>query len=520
MSRGAALPGQARLVWRLDALHLAFAAIFLGMIFLVRIDDPDTFWHLKTGELIWREGALPRGDPFSFTFAGRPWVLHEWLFELALYGIHAIAGDLGLRLLSAGLGTLALYWSWRSAERFVPGIVALLLTLAWVPLMGSWFVPRPQLLTYLLFALFLRWMLDFKYRGSLRGLAVMPPLMALWINSHGAFPLGLILPLLFLIGERWRLGRTVVPGSLGALRLLRLHWLERILLLGALATLLNPDFIQRWFFPFQLLHMDYANSLIQEWQSPDFHGSYGRLYLLLAGGFVLATIYRRRRPDPTELLVPAVFMAAGFSALRHVPLAGLVLIPFTARALGDSAWMERIQRWLTHYGADGEQGNERRTEQVPDKSNLHWALVGLLALGAVLAYPLLERKAERQLAQAFPVAAIEFIQRHELHGRLFNEFVDGGFLILHLYPQMKVFIDGRADVYGDDFLREYVGIRNGGIGWGEAFDRQNIDVVILRRDAPLRSLLLQRGDFRLVQEDDRHSLLLRRGEGYDAIPVQ
>lgn len=512
MSNGETVQGTPRVVqWvrGLDVLHLAFFVLFLGLIFLIRIDDPDTFWHLKTGELIWREGALPRGDPFSFTLAGRPWVLHEWLFELMLYGVHSAAGDLGLRLGTSALGTLALYWSYRSAARFVPPIVALVLTLAWLPLMGSWLVPRPQLLTYLLFALFLRWMLDFKYRSSVRGLVLMPPLMALWINAHGAFPLGLVLPLLFLAGERLRLGQGVIPGSIGALRLLRLQWLARILVLGILATLLNPDFIQRWFFPFQLLHMDYANSIIQEWQSPNFHGLYGRTYLLLVGGFVLANCYRRRPPDVTEMLVPLVFIAAGFSALRHVPLAGLVLIPFTARALADSAWMDRFNHYLAQHVDLG-----------PQENGFNWALLGLVLVGAVLLYPLLERKAEARLAREMPVAAADFIQRHDLRGRLFNEFVDGGYLIQRLYPQMKVYVDGRADVYGDDFLRQYQAIRNGGIGWEDAFDRQHIDLLILRRDAPLRALLLMRGDYRLVQEQGMYSLLLHRSESYNAIPAE
>lgn len=512
MSKGEAVQRTGRVAHfsrGLDALHLAFFVLFLGLIFFVRIDDPDTFRHLKTGELIWQEAALPRGDPFSFTFAGRPWVLHEWLFELMLYGVHSAAGNLGVRVATSALGTLALYWTYRSATRFVSPIVALCLTLAWLPLMVSWLAPRPQLLTYLLLALFLRWMLDFKYRSSVRGLVLMPPLMAFWINVHGAFSLGLILPLLFLAGERLRLGRGATPGSIDALRLIRLQWLARILVLCGLATLLNPDFIQRWFVAFQLLQMDYASTLIQEWQSPNFHGLYGRIYLLLVGGFVLACLYRRRRPDVTEILVPLVFVAAGFSAMRHVPLAGLVLIPFTARALADSAWMEGFNKFISPHVDLGLR-----------ESGFNWALLGLAFVGTVLLYPLSERRAEARLARDMPVAAADFIQRHDLRGRLFNEFADGGYLIQRLHPRMKVFVDGRADVYGDDFLRRYSAIRNGSIGWEAAFDRENIDLLILRRDAPLRSLLLMRGDYRLVQEQGAHSLLLHRGGGYDAIRAE
>jgi hypothetical protein len=289
--------------------------------------------------------------------------------------------------------------------------------------------------------------------------------------------------------------------------LIRLQWLARILVLCGLATLLNPDFIQRWFVAFQLLQMDYASTLIQEWQSPNFHGLYGRIYLLLVGGFVIACLYRRRRPDLTEILVPLAFVAAGFSAMHHVPLAGLVLIPFTARAWADSAWMEGFNKLISPHVDLGLRG-------------FNWALLGLAFVGAVLLYPLSQRRAEAQLSREMPVAAADFIQRHDLRGRLFNEFADGGYLIQRLHPRMKVFVDSRPDVYGDDFLRKYSAIRNGSIGWEAAFDRENIDLLILRRDAPLRSLLLMRGDYRLVQEQGAHSLLLHRGGGYDAIRTE
>ena len=65
----------------LDLPHLAFAVLFLALLFGMALNDPDYFWHLKAGEYIATHLALPIGDPFSYTFQGKPWALHEWLFE-------------------------------------------------------------------------------------------------------------------------------------------------------------------------------------------------------------------------------------------------------------------------------------------------------------------------------------------------------------------------------------------------------------------------------------------------------
>jgi len=53
--------------------------------------DPDMWWHLRTGELIWTQG-IPRHDPFSFTVAGGEWITHEWLSEALMWAFYRVGG--------------------------------------------------------------------------------------------------------------------------------------------------------------------------------------------------------------------------------------------------------------------------------------------------------------------------------------------------------------------------------------------------------------------------------------------
>src|SRR3954447_19457981 len=63
-----------------------------------RFNDPDIWWHLKTGEIIWNTHSIPRVDPFSFTAFGKPWIAQEWLSELTIYGAYHLGGYTGLML--------------------------------------------------------------------------------------------------------------------------------------------------------------------------------------------------------------------------------------------------------------------------------------------------------------------------------------------------------------------------------------------------------------------------------------
>ena len=490
----------------LDLPHLAFAVLFLALLFGMALNDPDYFWHLKAGEYIATHLALPIGDPFSYTFQGKPWALHEWLFEAGLYGIFTLLGPTGIKLLTALLGILSTYIVYRAANRLLgASTLALVLAFAYLTVQAGWFAPRPQLVTYVLFATLVHLLIAFKYFGEDRRLWVIPPLMVLWVNAHGGYIIGIVLLALFCACEwcvHWS-GRA----DAGYRR--RLVKLSLITAGGALATVVNPDGIGAWLFPFQVMNMDFAKSVISEWQSPNFQDLGGKVYLVLAFGFFLANIYRRTKPDLTEIALPVFFLFAGFVSMRHMPLAALILVPFVAVALRDGP----VQRFYSRWTGRGKQlGNAEYA--------LNWVLLCVAGMTFYLLNPTLQANAQVRLNALMPVKAVEFVKSHGISGRMFNDYTQGGYLIYHLYPQQQVFIDGRADIYGDEFLKEFINIRQGAPGWDKAFDKYAIDYLIAQRDAPIRGLLLARGDFKLVYDDATSSVLVRKVARFEQLAEQ
>lgn len=474
--------------------------------------DPDFYWHMKTGEYIVTHLALPYGDIFSYTAHGRSWVLHEWLTEVIFYGVNAAVGNTGLWAFIAGIAALTFYLLYRLAAKALGDETrAVLVTLLfYVPLL-SFAAPRPQLFTYLLFTVFLYVLHEYKYAGRARLLAALPPLMLLWANLHGAFVAGFALLGLFIGGEgvKWLL--TVDRDPLQKKRVLMLIGVAAAC---ALATLANPRFIEYWKYPFEVVNMTVSTGWILEWRSPDFHDPHYKYFLGILMLFYVVCTYARRKPDLTELAVPSFFIVAGFTSIRHLPLASIATLPFFAMFLREvdfhmpaglqsSRWSRWLTRDSTHLSARA------------------LAALNLVLLCAVAAYAWSGQQRDEnevRLERLLPVKAVDFVVANGIKGRLFNDYGHGGYLIYRLFPDQLVFIDGRADMYGDAFVNEYIAITNAMPEWKQKFEAFGIDYAILPRESPLRQLLLAERSFRLVYDDAHHSVLVRDVPRFSYLP--
>src|SRR5579859_3900860 len=161
---------------RLAAAAL-FAAVFALALFPIR--DPDAWWHLKTGELIWTTRSIPTRDVYSYVIQGKPWVTFEWLSQVAFYLVYRAAGAAGLISLKALLAAAAFALSFALGGGSPAS--APLFTLAAL-LSRGFFSERPQLFDYVLVPVFAR-----AVEGEPEAALFwrLPALVALWANLHG-----------------------------------------------------------------------------------------------------------------------------------------------------------------------------------------------------------------------------------------------------------------------------------------------------------------------------------------------
>ncbi len=492
-----ALPGAFTLPWLMAAI--AFVVVFCSPGFT----DPDFYWHLKTGELIAQTGAIPVTDPYSFTYGGQAWVAHEWLTELIFHAIERAGGFdalRGLPALAAAANFLLLY----AIARRLTGkesSAALATLLFFIPMVPS-FTLRPQIFTYLCFTFFLLALVDVKYLRSTRLLWWLPALMLLWVNLHGAYMLGFALLGVFIAteaGNRWLFPVRQSRGTQ------RLGLLCGVSLVAVLAALLNPQGVRMLLYPFETVAMEASRGLIAEWHSPDFHDLLPRVSLLGIFAYVLAAIYARRKPDLTEVVLPLLLIVAGLSAWRHLPLMSIVLLTFFCAMLRQLRPSELLlRRWTASRRKSVHAGQQVTRAQA---GTIHLLL--LVAVVIAAANGALRTEHAGQTSKFVARGAADHVLTHGLSGRLLNDYDLGGYLIYRLWPTHKVFIDGRADLYGDDFLKAYFRLDKGHEGWEKMIDEQGIDIVIYARAAALPQLLLASGRFTQVYGDAHHLVLVR-----------
>ena len=224
--------------------------------------DPDVWWHLKTGQYIAEHKSVPHTDPFSYTRAGEPWVAHEWLTELLLYGLERATGFGGLIVMFAAVTCAAFFLLYLRCgpDPYLAGVAMLYAAWATQPVWGV----RPQVLSLLLTSLWLL-ILERSERDP-KLLWWTLPLTLLWVNLHAGFALGLALSALFLAGE---LAERLLGYSQHSAT--RLRTAALVLLLDLLIVPLNPNGLRMFSYPIDTLRSVAMQSYIAEWATPNFH---------------------------------------------------------------------------------------------------------------------------------------------------------------------------------------------------------------------------------------------------------
>jgi len=478
----------------LDPKRLFLGILLLGIFTLAarNITDPDFWWHLRTGQYIVETHSIPHTDPFSFTRAGYSWIAHEWLSELLIYSVYRAAGWGGLIVVFAGLtsATFFLLYLRCSGQPYVAGVLVLWAAFACRPTWGV----RPHTISFL-FASLLLWILE-RPRDQ-RALWWTVPLTFLWANLHAGYSLGIALLVLFLIGG-WLDGvfgftsSTEIPTHTRSLAL--------TIVLSLAVVVLNPSGWRLYGYPFTTLHSAAMQNHIAEWFSPNFHqAEYAPLLAMLLATLVLPALTTVRIRPRTVLLV-CVSAYAALQSVRFVPIFALIATPLLAEHA--EAWTQS-QRWH-HSMSDG-------SALTRPKLAFHSAVAVILVVFTCVQVRQVVRRQAVSEAIEFPAAAADFLREQRAPGPLFNDYNWGGYLMWKLYPGTRVFIDGRADLYGDEFMEQFSATYNLTGDWQRALDRWQIATVIVPSKSPLATALPASGVWKPLFHDPQVVVLARIG---------
>jgi hypothetical protein len=429
------------------------------------LNDPDTYLHVAAGRWMLAHFALPISDPFSHSLAGARWVPHEWLAEVVLAAVYHAAGWSGLVLLGAACfgATTALLTRFllRHLEPFSALITA---TLGGALVLGH-LLARPHILALPLLVVWCGELLA--SRDAARGPSSrLLPVMALWANLHGSFMFGLAFAL-FLGAEA-----VLQPGP----RMFEARRWGVFCLFAIAAALLTPNGLAGFVEPFRLMMMPALQASFTEWLSPDFH-TFQPLEICLLGLIALGFTTGARLPFSRILLLLALCHMA-LVHVRHTELLGLVGPLIVAAPLGPKITARIRAVPLSPLG----RGVIRLAAPAP----LPAMLLGSAA-AAAMSIVLVMRPVVRMEDSVTPSAALDAAASMGLRGPVFNSESFGGYLVFRGIP---TFIDGRIELYGNDFLARYLETDAGGEEvLAQLFDRYGITWTLLKpQEGAVRSL--------------------------------
>ncbi len=446
--------------------------------------DSDPALHRRLGDWMIQHRAVIREYTLLHTHSG-PLVAKEWLSEVLFAGAGRLFGWNGVVLLAALL--LATCFWLLHRQLLAEGcheIVATGLVLAAMLACSMHWLARPLLFTHLL-ALVFAWQLRWFQLGRVsarRLFVLLPPLMVLWANLHGAFPTGLVLIAMYAVGSAMDAWRRSAPMG-------KSKQLAALFVICAVACLVNPD---GWRLPAHIvsfLGSRELSTVTTEFGSPNFHtvGMHGFLLLLLL--LAIGLIIIRPKVTATDVLLIGGWGYSALLSARNVPIFTLVVTPILAqwftefmRANQESPWVRRYRDWPVGISHAGHKA---------DAVVIMTAAIGVLL---VLAKPAIAGGASLFPTSfppdRYPTAAVDYLRAHpeSVHGEMFNYFLWGGYFDYAL-PERKPFIDSRNDFYGLDLVREFRTVDGPKPGWEAVFARYNVGWTILPVQHPLNRIL-------------------------------
>lgn len=478
---------------KLQLRHTLTIWILLGLGFIIpatqKIDDPDIWWHLKTGEYILANHAVPTSDPFSFTCYGQPWVAHEWLSEVIFFSIFSHFGLIGIILTKSLLicGLFAgIYFLVRAKlnNYMAVLIVTALCGLASMPLWS----PRPQLFTYIL-VVGLMALLDRPIKSPLLWLAV--PMFLIWSNLHGAWLFGFGV-MAIILGE----------GAILAIREGRKRDALRvvgILVCSLLAVLVGPLPLQRLTYPLQYFGGDMPLEYVAEYQSPNFWNTLYRFYEILLMALPVIMYLGRKPMKISQWLLMLLMINLSLYSARHVPLCAIIIAPILAM---------QIQGAFDRYAARSTVASTGMKEF----GIVNLALILVLPLMLWAKMPRINNETNCITTKDYPVAACKYLTSHpQIGGRkLLNTYNWGGYLIYRLYPKYLITVDGRTDIHRKHMVADYKALEKLSPNWQSQLKKLNPDVILWPVNDPLVIVLRKSTDWRVIYEDDTSAIFAKQ----------
>jgi hypothetical protein len=471
--------------------------IFLGGIGVYSLQkkyivtDFDTWWHLKVGDWIIQNSAVPHMGILSRTAANRPWVAYSWGYEVLLSLAYAWLGLVGIGIYGAALTVVvafSTYWMVRHLSgRFWMSALLAGITGAAFLFNGA---PRPVFFSYILFCALLTVLFESERTGHVRLLYWLPLLFVFWANLHIQFIYGLFTLCLFAGIHVLQQIFAKLKFQPGYLTDSKLPWKPLVLVLAGCAavTLVGPNLYHPYLAVLSYAKAKFTYKVIVELQPLPFRifSNFIELFLAAAGFYAVGW---QKKISPFKLALLAIASVVAFRTMRDAWFICLSAAACVADFPVDETAAYRKDSWR-------------------ELAVTAAAVIFLISASAPL-IGFTPRALDRAISADYPVDAINFLRRNSFPGPLYNNLNWGGFLMWYL-PELPVAVDGRNDLYGDELDQVFYYSESAFPSYKTDPYLNESGLVVLQSTVPLATVLTIDPRFRLIYRDQVATVFARK----------
>jgi hypothetical protein len=475
-------------------LGIFFCFLFLIVVFIhPAVLDFDLGRHLLFGKQMLENHQIINTNLLSYTNPDFHYVNSHWLSEILFYLILAATGFNGLILFTAAISLLTFSLLFVYCLKRFNLFGLLLSSIICVKLLSSRIDIRPELFSYLFLAIFL--VILFKFREKYSKLIfLLIPIELVWTNLHINFAVGILLIGLFLVDNLWSNKLRLVKSG---------KTIFAVFVLSLASTIINPNLINGAIFPLTF-NSNYAFPILEN-QSIFYLSTLLNYQLFIGVETVIISLfillfYYRKKAYLIDWLLFFTFSLGIILAIRNISLFALaIFIPLT-RALGF------LFKDLSIFLEKNLSRNKLNFLKIFAIFCLNVAILGSII--KVLSY------------QEFGLGtvesgkkAVDFYLKNKLTGPIYNNFDAGQYLAYRLFPQEKVFMDGRPEAYPKDFfLKIYNPAQESPQDFEKISQKYKFNVIFMFhyfQSSENLSYLLNNSGYKLVYLDDTSLIMLR-----------
>jgi hypothetical protein len=450
----------------LTILVLTLVAL-AGTLFTHKVlNDPDSYWHVAAGNWMIEHSQILKHDEFSHTRLGSAWGTHEWLSEILMALSWRAAGWSGLLVLTGLCAASAIILMGQRLSKDLNWLILGIFLFFAAANVAPSLLARPHILVLPIVVLWMIRLLKAREADKAPHIG-WSLLMIPWANMHGSYLLGFVLA--------GMMGFEALSDSPRGQHLKVVREWGLFGLASLVAALITPHSAGGLVHAIELMSMSNIEA-IEEWAPYDMSGFAPltmTLFAVLAIGFL-----RGVKVPPARMLLLLILFFMALEHQRHAMILALIAPLLLAEPFGEAL--------------------EEKPPPSPGDTRRVWAAFAAIALVLIsvrLALPLI-RKDDVQS----PISALAATPEEVRARPVLNAYNFGGYLI---YEGVPTFIDGRADMFGEEFLQYYIDIAAGDEDLlDEAIEEYEIGWTIFKPDDEIVEVLNEKPGWRVLYEDD------------------